>query len=83
MKRNSCLLSCCVFATHTRDGLGTRYSKYILIASKCCLYRVEKLACQVDAQSPVLSDAEVNMAKELKGLITRLDHLKQKLGEVR
>ena len=44
---------------------------------------MEKLACQVDAQSPVLSDAEVNMAEELKGLITRLDHLKQKLGEVR
>jgi len=44
---------------------------------------VEKLACQLDAQSPVLSDAEVNMGEELKGLITRLDHLKQKLGEVR
>ena len=54
-----------------------------MIASKCCLCRVEKLACQLDAQSPVLSDAEVNMAEELKGLTTHLDHLKQKLGEVR
>jgi len=47
------------------------------------VHRVEQLVCRLDAQSPVLSDAEVSMAEELQRLSTHLDRLKQKLQGVR
>ena len=39
--------------------------------------------CRLDAQAPVLSEAEVSMAEELQRLSTHLNRLKQKLEAVR
>lgn len=64
---------------YTLLQLGGMASDLTLLLSN----RVEQLVCRLDAQSPVLSDAEVSMAEELQRLSTHLDRLKQKLQGVR
>ena len=49
----------------------------------CCVYgRLERLLCQLDAQSPILSDAETSMGQELSRMAAKLEQIHNQLGEV-
>ena len=45
-------------------------------------YRLERLVCQLDARSPILSDAEVDMGQELNRLTSQLQKMHNLLEEV-
>ena len=44
---------------------------------------MEKLLCRLDAQSPVLSDAEVSMEQEVGQLMPKLQAISHRIEEVR
>jgi hypothetical protein len=47
------------------------------------LHRVERLLCKLDARSPILSDAEVNMGKELSELQPKLEAMQHRVEEAK
>ena len=61
---------------------GGMYRLQSKVYSPFSLYRLERLLCQLDAQSPILSDAEVSMEHELSQLQTKLKAMYYHLEEV-
>ena len=46
------------------------------------MQRMERLLCQLESQSPILSDAEVGMEQELSQLLPRLEAINSRIHEV-
>ena len=46
------------------------------------MQRMERLLCQLESKSPVLSDAEVGMEQELSQLLPRLEAINSRIHEV-
>ena len=63
--------------------LCTDFSEDIsVIFFRLCVYRLERLLCQLDAQSPILSDAEIGMEQELSQLPVKLETMHYHIEEV-